>query len=149
MRFQKILLAIGAVAVTVAGYRAYGWAGVAFATAALVMWGLLHVNRVIHVFRRASQRPVGFIGSAVMLHAKLKPGVSLLHVLALTRALGEQLSAQDAQPEIYRWTDASESSVTCEFERGRLVRWELKRPTQDVADDGVQANAPRALSPAP
>ena len=63
-----------------------------------------------------------------MLNAKLKSGVNLLHVMALTRSLGELLSEKDHQPELFRWTDASDSSVTCEFQHGRLVRWELKRP---------------------
>ena len=128
MRFQKILLPIGAVVLVVAGYRAYGWAGVAFAVGALLMWLLLHFNRMMHVLKRAAERPLGFVDSAVMLNAKLKPGVSLLHVLALTRALGELLSEKDSQPEVFRWTDASDSSVRCEFQHGRLVRWELQRP---------------------
>ena len=50
---------------------------------------------------------MGYVGSAVMLNAKLKPGVNLLHVMAMTGALGEQLSPKDEQPEIYRWTDGS------------------------------------------
>ena len=128
MKFQRVLVPIAGVVLVVAAYRAYGWAGVAFAAGALVMWVLLHFNRVVHVLKNAASRPVGFVDSAVMLNAKLKPGVNLLHVLALTRALGEQLSGKDQQPEIYRWTDASDSSVTCEFRQGRLVRWELTRP---------------------
>jgi hypothetical protein len=128
MRFQKILLPAGGVVLVAAAYRAYGWAGVALVVGALVMWLLLHYNRVMHVLRRATQRPIGFVDSAVMLNAKLKSGVNLLHVMALTRSLGELLSEKDHQPELFRWTDASDSSVTCEFQRGRLVRWELKRP---------------------
>jgi hypothetical protein len=40
------------------------------------------------------------------------------------------MSPKDAQPELYRWTDGSESSVTCEFLQGKLVKWELNRPAQ-------------------
>lgn len=128
MQFQRFLIPIGGVVLVVAAYRAYGWAGVAFAAGALVMWVLLHFNRVVQVLKRAADRPIGFVDSAVMLNAKLKSGASLLHVLALTRAVGELLSEKDSQPETFRWTDASDSSVTCEFLHGRLVRWELTRP---------------------
>uniref|UniRef100_UPI003784B68A SDR family NAD(P)-dependent oxidoreductase n=1 Tax=Piscinibacter sp. TaxID=1903157 RepID=UPI003784B68A len=34
--------------------------------------------------------------SAVMLNAKLKPGATLLHVIAMTRSIGERLSASCA-----------------------------------------------------
>ena len=91
----------------VAGWRAYGWGGVAIAVTGLVMWMLLHFNRLTHVLKRAAERPVGFVGSAVMLNARLKPGVNLLHVIAMTQALGELLSVKDEQPEVYRWTDAA------------------------------------------
>jgi len=139
MRFQKILLPLGGVVLLVAAYRAYGWAGVALVIGALVMWLLLHYNRVMHVLKRAANRPLGFVDSAVMLNAKLTPGVSLLHVMALTRSLGELLSEKDRQPELFRWTDASDSSVTCEFQHGRLVRWELQRP---VSADEMQGPPP-------
>lgn len=145
MQFQKILVPIGGVVLVVVAYRAYGWAGVAFAAGALVMWVLLHFNRVLTVLRRAANRPIGFVDSAVMLNAKLTPGVNLLHIMALTRSVGELLSVRDAQPEVYRWTDASDSSVTCELLHGKLVRWELKRPVE--ADDAGTTRP--GLPPAP
>jgi hypothetical protein len=112
-------------------YRSFGWAGVGLAAAGIVMWMLLHFTRMMKVLQRASNRPVGYCDSAVMLNAKLRPGVNLLHVTALTRALGDLVSAKDAQPEIYRWTDGSQSRVTCEFVQGKLVKWELFRPEAD------------------
>ncbi len=54
---------------------------------------------------KAANRPMGYVGSAVMLNARLKPGVNLMHVMAMTQSLGERLSAENAQPEVYRWTD--------------------------------------------
>ena len=63
-----------------------------------------------------------------MLNAKLKPGASLLRVVAMTKALGELQSAPDQQPELFRWTDGTQSHVTCEFLGGKLVKWELVRP---------------------
>jgi hypothetical protein len=128
MNFQKILLPILGVVLVAVAYRAYGWPGVALAVGGIVMWMLLHFTRMMKVLQRAANRPVGYVDSAVMLHAKLKPRVNLLHVMAMTRALGEQISPPDSQPEVYRWTDGTGSHVTCEFARGKLVKWELVRP---------------------
>jgi len=100
------------------------------------MWVLLHFSRLMHVLKQASDRPVGWVGSAVMLNAKLKAGWNLMQVIAVTRALGEQLSEQDAQPEVFRWTDNGGSHVTCQFRNGRLVEWTLFRPPVDEAGDG-------------
>ena len=130
MQFQKYFVPIASVILIVAGYRAYGWGGVAVTMGALVMWLLLHFNRMMQVLKRAANRPIGFVDSAVMFNAKLKPGVTMLHVVAMTRALGELLSPKDSQPELFRWTDGSQSSVTCEFLHGKLVKWELSRPAQ-------------------
>ena len=116
------------IAVVALAYRSYGWAGVVAALTAIVMWALLHFNRMVQVLKRAANRPIGHVGSAVMLNAKLRHGATLLHVVAMTRALGELLSAKDAQPEVFRWTDGSQSHVTCEFLGGKLVKWELFRP---------------------
>jgi hypothetical protein len=63
-----------------------------------------------------------------MLNAKLKPGVTLLHVVAMTRSLGELRSAPDTQPETYRWQDGGESHVDAVFVDGKLREWTLARP---------------------
>ena len=118
---------LAAVLIAVA-YRSYGWQGVAVAATLMVMWALLHVNRLMQVLKRAANRPIGYVDSAVMLNAKLKPGATLMHVVAMTKALGELRSEKDRQPEVYRWTDGSESHVTCEFMGGKLVKWQLVRP---------------------
>lgn len=145
MQIQKILIPVGAVVLVVAGYRSWGWAGVAFAVGALMLWLMLHFTRLMHILKRAANSPLGYVGSAVMLQAKLKPGMTLMHVVAMTRSLGEPLSAPETQPEQYRWTDPSEASVTCEFAQGKLVRWDFRRPV--VADAGVTTLP--GLPPAP
>jgi hypothetical protein len=144
MQIQKILVPLLSLALVVAAYRAYGWAGVAIATGALVMWLLLHFTRMLQVLRRAADRPLGFVDSAVMLNAKLKPGMTLLHVVAMTRALGVLTSPKDSQPELFRWVDGSNSSVTCEFLGGKLVRWELQRPAPAETE---AATAPATPAP--
>ena len=132
MRLLYLLTRVGVpvlgVALLAMAYHSYGWSGVAFATSGLVLWMLLHFNRMVQVLKRAADRPIGTVASAVMLNAKLRPGVTLLHVVALTRALGELRSPKDSQPEIYRWCDNSQSHVTCEFTGGKLDKWELWRP---------------------
>ena len=140
MNLQKIYLPILGVVIVAVAYRGYGWPGVAFAATGIVMWMLLHFTRMMKVLQRASNRPVGYCDSAVMLNAKLRPGVNLMHVLAMTKALGEQLSGKEAQPEIYRWTDGGASTVTCEFLRGKLVKWELFRP--EAAGEQGETAAP-------
>lgn len=128
MNWQKIAFPILGVGLVAASWQAYGWPGVALVAGGIVMWALLHFTRMMKVLERASARPVGYCDSAVMLNAKLRPGVNLVHVMALTRALGEPLSEKDAQPEVFRWTDAGGSHVTCDFTNGKLARWELFRP---------------------
>jgi hypothetical protein len=136
MNLQKIVWPILGVVVVAAAYRALGWPGVALAAGGIVMWMLLHFTRMMRVLQRASNRPVGHCDSAVMLNAKLRPGVNLLHVMAMTKALGEQLSPKEQQPEVYRWTDGGASHVTCEFAHGKLVKWELFRP-QPAPEQGA------------
>jgi hypothetical protein len=135
MELRKIIPPVLGLALLVGGWRAYGWGGIALVLGGVVMWVLLHFNRVTRVLTKAADQPVGHVGSAVMLNARLKPRVNLLHVVAITQALGERLSPPGRDPEVYRWTDDSASSVTCEFVRGKLVKWELARPSPP--DDGA------------
>ena len=145
MQFQRTLVPVVGVAAVALAYRSYGWAGVAVVVTALAMWLLLHFNRMMQVLKRAAKRPIGYVDSAVMLNAKLKPGVTLLHVVAMTRALGELKSVKDQQPELYRWTDGTESHVTCEFLGGKLVKWEIVRPAPVETPPALaQANPPGA-----
>ena len=141
MNLRNILVPLGLIVLVVAAFRSAGWPGVAAVAGGILMWGLLHFTRLMSVMKKAANRPMGYVGSAVMLNAKLKAGVNLLHVVAMTRALGQQLSADGQQPELYRWTDGTQSHVTCEFVNGRLVRWELVRPApQEDAGPTAAAN---------
>ena len=128
MKLQKVLVPLGGLVLFGFAYRSYGWAGVALVSGAIVMFLLMHFNRTMQALKRASGRPIGYVGSAVMLNAKLKKGVTLLHVIALTRALGELRSPKDQQPEHYRWTDTGGSYVDAVFLGGKLQNWELVRP---------------------
>ena len=128
MNLRNIFVPAGVIGLVLVGYASAGWPGVAAVVGGLVMWALLHFTRLMNVMKKAANRPMGYVGSAVMLNARLKPGVNLMHVMAMTQSLGERLSAENAQPEVYRWTDGTQSHVTCEFANGRLQQWTLARP---------------------
>ena len=128
MNLRIIFVPAGVIGLVLVGYASAGWPGVAAVVGGLVMWALLHFTRLMNVMKKAANRPMGYVGSAVMLNARLKPGVNLMHVMAMTQSLGERLSAENAQPEVYRWTDGTQSHVTCEFANGRLQKWTLERP---------------------
>ena len=133
MQFKKFLIPLGCAALLVVAHRASGWPAVAAVSGGLLMWLLLHFTRLMTVLKRAAHRPIGHVDSAVMLNAKLKPGVTLMHVIAMTRALGQRVSPEDAEPEVYRWVDNGLSSVEAEFDGGKLVRWKLSRPDPEAS----------------
>jgi len=135
MNYQKILIPLAIVGGAVLAYRSYGWPGIVAVVSVLVFGMLLHFTRMMAVLKRAANRPIGYVDSAVMLNAKLKPGATLLHVVAMTRALGLLKSVKDAQPEVFEWKDGTESTVTCTFVGGKLSHHVLYRPDQsaDVA----------------
>ena len=137
MNLRNILIPAGVLILLGVGFKSYGLSGVLAVLGGLVMWGLLHFTRLMGVMRKAAKRPIGYVGSAVMLNARLTAGVNLMHVVAMTQALGEQLSQADVEPEVYRWTDGTQSHVTCEFVHGKLAKWVLVRPELD----GTPSNA--------
>ncbi len=106
-------------------WQGYGWQGALFAFSAVVFWLLLQFNRSVRVMKNASQAPVGHVGSAVMLNAQLKPGMTLLQVITLTKSLGRRL---DESGEAWAWADAGGSRVELRFQAGKLERFTLVRP---------------------
>ncbi len=149
MNFQKIFVPIAIIVAIVLAYRSYGWAGVAGVASMLVFWVLLNFTRMMQVLKRASGRPIGYVDSAVMLNAKLKPGMTLLHVVAMTKSLGELKSVKDEQPEVFAWTDGSESRVTATFVSGKLSHHDLFRPQPQDPPTPTPAELPPATPPAP
>lgn len=113
-----------ALAAFVAGWVGWGWRGVALAFTATVFWLLLQFSRSLRVLRQAGSRPVGSIGSAVMLHARLRQGMRLLEILPITGSLGRKV-ADD--PETYVWTDQGGDQVRVEMRGGRCTAFALER----------------------
>lgn len=134
MNFNKIFVPLAVIAFTIGAWRQFGWPGVALAAGGVVMWILLHFTRLMTILKKAANRPVGSVASAVMLNAKLKKGMTLMHVIAMTKSLGALQTTPNEQPEIFTWTDSGQSSVSCRFESGRLHEWSLQRP--DTPDEG-------------
>ncbi|HRI18749.1 MAG TPA: hypothetical protein PL196_09520, partial [Burkholderiaceae bacterium] len=88
----------------------------------IVFWLLLQFSRALRALRKAAGAPVGHVDSAVMLHSKLRAGMTLPQVLALAGSLGERLPAADDQAEeAWRWRDPGGSDVTVNLRGGRLV----------------------------
>ncbi|VWX58849.1 Glycerate kinase [Burkholderiales bacterium 8X] len=139
MNLGRIFVPLAGLLLLVGAYRAYGWGGVALAAGAIVMFLLMHLNRTMQVLKRATDRPIGTVASSVMLNAKLKPKMTLLHVIAMTRALGEQRSPKDQQPEVFRWADAGGSWVDATFVGGKLTEWRLVRPDPALQEEALAA----------
>lgn len=114
-----------ALAALVVGGIFFGWKGVILALTGVVFWLLMQFTRLMRVMRMANSSPVGHVDSAVMLNAKLKPGMKLVEVLPLTLSLGQK--ASDA-PETYVWTDNGGVRVEVVLEHARVARWTLIRP---------------------
>lgn len=133
MNLNKILAPLAIVVLTAGAWRQFGWAGIALAAGGVVMWILLHFTRLMTILKKASSRPIGHVASAVMLNAKLKKGMTLMHIIAMTKSLGDLQSPQGEQPEVFRWTDAGQSCVTCTFVGGKLVDWQLIRPAAEAS----------------
>ena len=116
-----------------AGYVGWGWPGVLLGITVLVFWLLLQFSRSLRVLTQAAGTPVGHVDSAVMLHSKLKAGMTLSQVLPLTRSLGTRLAEV---PERWGWADPGGARISLEFERGKLQSWALTR------DEGAAEGPP-------
>jgi hypothetical protein len=126
------LLAVAALA---GGYATFGRQGLLLAVTAVVFWLLLQFSRALRAVRDAAKAPLGSVRSAVMLNARLKPGLTLARVLALTGSLGIRVeTGAEDDDEVWRWEDAGGVRSSLTFRDGRLVRWELRRPEEDARE---------------
>ena len=130
---------LAAIAVAV-GYAVYGWPGVALAFTVIVFWLLLQFSRAVRAMRKAGSAPVGRVASAVMLHSRLRQGMTLVQVLGVTGSLGERITppAPGAE-ETWRWRDDGEVGVSVNLNAGRTRDWVLERPpeTTNPAEAGL------------
>jgi ABC-type protease/lipase transport system fused ATPase/permease subunit len=131
-----------AVFAVLAGYALHGWLGVLLAFTIIVFWLLMQFNRAMRTLRAVAHAPVGHVASAVMLNAKLRRGMALSEVMALTKSLGSKetnasLGAANDASETFFWQDTGGVSVRATFEQGRLATWALSRAAQPEGDNPV------------
>ena len=144
-----------ALAAVVAGWMQWGWQGVVMALTLIVFWLLLQFNRALRVMRQATGAPVGRVGSAVMVHARMRCGMRLMEVIPLTRSLG-QVAEPDpgagagiGTREAFTWTDESGAQLRVDLVGGRVVRWTLQRPPEQPPEHAAPAPAPASPPAAP
>jgi hypothetical protein len=121
-----------AVVALVVGWIGYGWRGLVLALTVVVFWLLLQFSRTLRVLRSAAGSPVAHVDNAVMLHARLRKGMRLPEVIALTRSLGRKVRDD---PETFVWRDGGGDEVTLEFVAGRCQRWQLQRAAPAPGDE--------------
>ncbi|MEN9416888.1 MAG: hypothetical protein RI988_508 [Pseudomonadota bacterium] len=137
-----------AVVAVAAGYVQWGWQGVVLAVTMIAFWLLLQFNRALRVMRQAGAAPVGHVGSAVMLHARLRRGMRLMEVIPISRSLGRAVEPDPAAGsgfgarEAFVWGDDSGACVRVDLVGGRVVRWVLQRPEEGVPSDAPAPSAP-------
>ena len=137
-KLRKYLMPVGLLLLLSWAWQSAGWEGIALALTGFVMWLLMHFTTVLVIMRRARNRPIGYVGSVVMLHTKLKAGMTHLQVVGMTRSLGERLSPAGEDPELFAWRDGNDNRLTATFVGGKLQSWEFKRPKlilPETADD--------------
>ena len=123
-----------AVAMVALGGWQWGWRGVVLGATVVVFWLLLQFGRSLRVLQRAGGAPVGTVANAVMLHSRLKTGMTLMQILPMTGSLGQKL-ADD--PETFEWRDGGGDRVTVVLQDGQVRSWQLAR-----ADSAPEAGMP-------
>jgi hypothetical protein len=113
-----------ALAALVLGGVLLGWQGVIFAMTGVVFWLLLQMSRLMRVMKQAGSAPMGSVGNAVMLAAKLHGGMKLVDLIGLAGSLGVKQA-----PETFVWRDAAGDAVEVKLVKGKLAEWRLVRTT--------------------
>ena len=114
-------------AVALASWQ-WGWQGTLLGATVVVFWLLLQFSRSLRVLRNAGQAPKGRVANAVMLHSRLKPGMTLLQILPVSGSLGEPLSPPP--DESFAWQDAGGDRVVVRLQQGRVRDFVLERAPQ-------------------
>ena len=84
----------------------------------------------MRAMKNAASAPKGHVGSAVMLNAKLKAGMTMMQVITLTRSLGERVREN---PETWAWADDGASRVTSCLCNGRAVDGNVGRKAAELS----------------
>ena len=118
-RLAGILLAIAAIVV---GTVFFGWKGAILGLSCIVFFLLMQFSQLMKVMRTAQNAPLGHVASAIMLNAKLQPGMKLVDLIRLCRSLGVKVD-----DHTYRWTDTGGDAVDVVMAQGAVSSWTLIR----------------------
>jgi len=133
MNARNIAVVLGLAVLLYGSFRAFGWWGFSLVSSGIVFWLLQLSTRLMQTMERAANQPVGTVANAVMFHAQLHDGLSLLKVIALAASLGQRIPSEDKSTDIFEWRDAGGDSVQCHFLEGRLQQWSLSRANANPA----------------
>ncbi|MCZ8235042.1 MAG: hypothetical protein ACK520_02080 [Inhella sp.] len=114
--------ALGGLGALLLGGVLLGWPGVVLALAGVMAVLMARFLRLMRVLRLTAEGPTGVVGDAAALHARLRPGMALVDVLAQAGSAGEPVPEA---AHTYRWRDAGGAVLILTFDaRGRLSRIE-------------------------
>ena len=88
MNAARLLVPLALLGLLSAAWLKGGWPALALAASGVVLWALLHCTRLLAVMRRAAARPLGYVDSAVMLNARLRPHTTAAAILRATFPCG-------------------------------------------------------------
>jgi hypothetical protein len=133
MNWRNIAVVLGLAVLLFGSFRAFGWWGFSLVSSGIVFWLLQLSTRLMQTMERAADQPVGTVANAVMFHAQLHHGLRLLNVIGLAASLGQRISNEDKNTDVFEWRDTGGDSVQCRFDEGRLQHWSLLRANADSA----------------
>ena len=133
MNWRNIAVVLGLAVLLFGSFRAFGWWGFSLVSSGIVFWLLQLSTRLMQTMERAADQPVGTVANAVMFHAQLHDGLRLLNVIGLAASLGQRISSEDKNTDVFEWRDTVGDSVQCRFDEGRLQHWSLLRANADSA----------------
>ena len=133
MNWRNIAVVLGLAVLLFGSFRAFGWWGFSLVSSGIVFWLLQLSTRLMQTMERAADQPVGTVANAVMFHAQLHDGLRLLNVIGLAASLGQRISNEDKNTDVFEWRDTVGDSVQCRFDEGRLQHWSLLRANADSA----------------
>jgi len=126
MRFAKMLglMLLAAVVLFSAGALA-GWQGVMLVVCVAVGWLLLQFRRLMSVMDEAGRAKPGVIADAADVSTKVRPGMKLEDLVALTRSFGTKIADT---PRTYAWTDAGGARLEIVLDKRRVQDCRLVEP---------------------
>jgi hypothetical protein len=133
--FQRTLNTALAIAALLAGWWAWGWAGLVLAVTVIAFWSILQFNRATRQLRNVADRPKGMVDSVVTLQSKLAHGMVMSDVLAISNSLGQRAGERSND---WLWRDSYGNQIVVTFRRGRVERWSATR---------TDAQSPPAAAP--